>query len=936
MCRGLQMSDSNMKKNYVYIEVLRQVCPIEQYDDFDYFLLGGFDAMKIHLGDNIGALKKQYENGQSKTPSRFDRQPIFLYSDQNIDNIDTDKSIFRRVGEYGVRPLVVTLFQLDKAKVAQEKSINSPVKLINEFGRLIDEEMRIQNCSASQISYQVFWNLGESDITVAFRPTTLNILAKILHSFRTKNYSGSEPIQIISTCSHCAFPKPCGLKSTSDSEKEKELFYCLETWISNEFNNDNTSEFITLVNTSLKYNKVEPTTRFLFGEWDYMYQHKNDQAGKLIDFLQNIFCLLIKGNSTNNYLSPFRISYTIPVLSNIDINTEENSGGLNKKLPVHCNDEWIKELSDSMDRLCRETKNIFLNELRGEELAEVVTSFKCSILGLAKFLYRLKIGRFEEDLYAYVQPVFVRLKAITDNYTNNIGSLNFEQDKKQIDKLIKEYISNTSELIESLQHLFSIMAVSPHTFMETYGSNMRSLSASDKLLDAYQGIINFLKNNFPDVISGEKTERDILVLPYRKAQSAHTLLYQQSSPRNRISYIQIDFTKMFDLKPTVFMLLHECGHHLSDRLRSERFDDLVKAAICMAFEWIGCGDFIYDPIDTFVSRLNRNTSNEACVQEKNNLLFNLRQDIEDKYNPIIRCAAQEGIKELSDYYGRDVQNQYIAIGADYEFLDELYNNFFGRQVIFYLSEKFIPALFGFINNDNTTDEQMKFYVKQQQKLIENIEKVLGNSFADIAEQMSKDIIQKNGNIREALRLKTIYLDKNLFSKNLFEGGIHIIKEKINNGSLTALYSVFSNVFSDIFAIRILEIEIKEYIKIIPTLLGIEKNEILNDEPSLFRVYIVSKALWGDKVRDNEIESWLRIDDTMKEAFHKRWEMFKNASYLSYLINYAEKCRKKIDKLINKTKQIEDGQHLMYICNMFKGNMDAQINAVFHFCQYLMM
>lgn len=71
----------------VYIDILRQVCPMQnQKTDFDFFLFGGFDAMKVSLCEEnmelkkIEELKMLHEKRHEVVPEVYDRQPLYLYS----------------------------------------------------------------------------------------------------------------------------------------------------------------------------------------------------------------------------------------------------------------------------------------------------------------------------------------------------------------------------------------------------------------------------------------------------------------------------------------------------------------------------------------------------------------------------------------------------------------------------------------------------------------------------------------------------------------------------------------------------------------------------------------------------------------------------------------------------------------------------------------
>ena len=465
------------QKNYVYIEILRQVSPDQSYEDFDWFVLGGFDGMKVELKEDILSLKKCYEIGQKTTPELFDRQPLFLYTPQDMAQMGR-KDIFSKRDDYETRPLIVTLFQLDKIRLAWDDRLQTPDALIDAFTELVEEEMRLRGITEEEIEKQVFWNLGESDVVVIFRPDTLSVLAKIIHALRIgERKESNNGIRIISTSSHCAFPK---LDITGEtSEDVADIFQTrLRKWLDREFKAQK-SEFVTLVNISDEYHNQRKNAALLFGEWDYMYRYDKSSEEELVSSLTNIFIHLVREEQG----ADFKASYTIPVLR--DLPDVETSGKDNREKNTKTEErQWIKSLQDSMQKLHKQANRIFGEGKRnteaddkshGSQLLNTLTSLSCSVEGIAKFLYRLKEGRFEEDLYVYVKPVFTSLATVTDSFKKNIRQLKTTGHENEIDSYIRSYISDTADLLGKLQHLFSIMAVSPYTFMETYGSNMRSL-----------------------------------------------------------------------------------------------------------------------------------------------------------------------------------------------------------------------------------------------------------------------------------------------------------------------------------------------------------------------------------------------------------------------------------------------------------------------------
>lgn len=905
---------------YVFIELLRQVCPVDnRYEDFSYFLLGTFDAMYIETGESIQDLKRIYEVRQERIPPVFDRQPLFLYSSADMSR--GSDSIFDRTNEYESLPLVITLFQMDKIAMSRNSGLDQPDQLLSAFSAMLKQTHGFDET----IRYQVFWNLGESDIAVVFRPDSLRKLANTLHSFRTGTYIHDESLIVISTSSHCAFPKPVNIHGDISADNQKTaLREPLEKWINREYNDD--TSFITLGNAS-SYDPVNGDVSFLFGEWDYIRTFRQDKKEDLLSYLINTFCRLLDETYKPEGTAPFNISYTIPMIS-VD-NKDPGS-------PSSHRVEWSDLLSPAMNDLRNAITASTLTQERKNDLTNSISSFRNTILGMMKYLYRLCKGRYEEDLYAYVQPVFNRLANITCDYQKNFIYLCSVGAESDADMLICEYIDDTSRLIGRLQHLFAVMAVSPHTYLETYGSSMRSLAAADKLLDAYQGIISFLKNNFPDQIRGEPSEREILIFPYRKAQSRHTLLYRHSDPMNRVSYILLDFTKMFSLKASIFMLLHECGHHLGSRLRKERFMCLTKASVSMALEWF-LEDYISNPLPTFITRVYSPQITEAAKKAHVRVLFagldkSKQVELAEKYTDRIRSFTVNILRQAGNAASITHYVDYLST-IDTKYLDDdLYNEYFSEPVLVYLSERFLPEYFGCLISGEMNEEAIESNRKFRYELEKNVSKTVGTKLCETADDLVKEVSSLGGNVREALRIKTVYSHSDEFAKDVLQHADFILKSKLRSGSLDELYGIFANIYSDIFAIRILNIGWREYIRIIPENLGVNRTAIPVHEANLLRVYAVLTALWPDAdIR----QAAAMLDTAGDSSVADMWENFECKACLPFMKEYACKCMKEMETLIAE-KSVCDRKSFEMLSSLFRSDDPAVlINGIYHFYNYLM-
>lgn len=975
-------------ENYTYIELLRQVCPYDEpFYDFDYFLLGSFDAMSVATGKSIAELKSMYESKHRTVQSVFDRQPVYLYSKKAVD-LEAD-NIFAADGEKNeCTPLVLTLFQLDKVALANETEYNSPDELISGFERIIARRL-----NTSHIRFQVFWNLGESDIVVVFRTRYLREVSDLLHDLRINGLS-KETMYIISTASHCAFPKPSVIneKNARFVDVKQIISKNLHTWL---YGNSgftqplyDSEEFITLGNVTSYDALPKPSSfkgnvsySFLFGEWDYMM--KFNDLKQLEEHLRDTFMCLVTRNDMLTNLAPFRVSYTIPMFSlelpdpssntkrrvrpqvlkriRTQIRKRFKVQAVNRVFPllrlsktntVKLNEKkepvYLDQLSASMEQLAETIlhENSILDAKRRRDLAGEIQSFRNTLYGMGKFLYRLKIGRFEEDLYTYIQPVFTRLRKITDDYSANFQDYCRKKYFEEADALIIEYLNDTSKLIENLQHLFSVMAVSPHTYMETYGSTMRSLAAGDKLLDAYQGVIEFLKDYFPDTISKERKiwnhtvnylencEREILIFPYRKTQAQHNLLYTHSRPLNRISYISLDFSKMFNLNGTVFTLLHECGHHLGDRERKERFKLFFSALVCQVLCWASVDDYIKMPVEYLVRIINhkpdgRHPDGKGSSSKTlfNGLSETDRTELDEYFKRTIRETMFENVQQLGKLVQIENYDSIYGISAEVEYEEDLWKNYYSVQILDYLEKEGIPQFFGFDHEEKNPEYREEF----RDDIKHNICEILAKPLGEITKELVNSIEKKGGNIREALRIHTLYSDNEQIVNDLYSPIEEIFNSDWREGSAKRMLSIFSNIYSDLFAIRLLDMEYDDYVKIIPEILGVERVSIDGYKANLFRVYSIVTKKWGKK----DLPDFLRhFNSKASQEFAEIWDLFQYAPYLPYTQDYVDICDSSLEKQFEVAKR-KDPESINQLKNMLSEQGDMQIKGIYHFYQYLM-
>lgn len=582
----------------LYLDILRMVSPGDVLESnlFDFYVFGSFDAIKIEAMtedmDKVCSLQELHlisKQRRLRVPSHYDKQSMHLYTPN-----DSAEVIFKTDDVFASWPLVLTLIQLDDYNINSD----APDQLVAEFKNYLDS--LLNKDGIGDVKFEVFFCLGEPDIVIAFRNNHLSDIARLIYRirlwipFEPKKETQKDNISVLSLSSHCAFP------NTFSNELLKRN---LEKWINEEKN----IKFFTLLDTSygvdsniiLNAQSSEKSFRYseiLIGEWDYIlkWHEQNDIVKYLTD---QLFRPLTDFDI--NETGSFKSSYSIPVigLQKEDMPFAESD----RKIRNIQNNELLNEYVGArtsffnLSEKIKSLTNIYGSANVCESLSNVVESMRSTLVGILKHLYQLKDGRFQYDLYAFVLPAFEALPRITNNITTLISRVqsnclrvgmgsNLELQKAAeytICDLLDCYIHDVSRLLTELQHLFSVLSISPHTYLESYGSNMRSITATCKLLVAYQGIAYCLSKHFRmELVVGRRVVQAnevMLVIPYRRIRQSTRVLFERSSPENRIVYIRINASDMFDVQKTLFMLLHECGHHVLNRdFRKERIKYYYK------------------------------------------------------------------------------------------------------------------------------------------------------------------------------------------------------------------------------------------------------------------------------------------------------------------------------------------------------------------------
>lgn len=933
----------------IYVDVLRQIIPGTDVGEFNYFLFGGFDALKVieddaslstrrsgspNLLKDIQQLKQLHELRHETVSKASDRQPLFLYYKNEYPTQIFDAAL-------ETQPLVLTLFQIDKTQI-EYTEVDS---MIEVFDFQIENTRKALGIAESEIKYDVFWNLGESDFVVVFRSNTLSVTGKLLYALRCGGIVENE-VCILSTCSHFAFP----------NSKER-LLENLKMWLRSECSVDSNTEILSLFNTCSRYNNIEliktgddyALDGFLFGEWDYRALHKIEGELQLADgekvsnidetarfLFEDVFSnILQNGDRTKptKSSSAYRTSYSVPI---VKLSKDEiGKGKAALFIPCDMDDgEWIEDLNTSFSKLTKSVK--VLNEVYDEncsKVVEIVISFGRTTIGLAKYLFRLNVARFEQDLYIYVKRVFLFLARITEENAQKLEYLhNGYNDEsveaiksvyaKQSELVLEEYIKDTTTLISSMQHLFAVLSISPHTFLETYGTSMRSMVAACKLVVAYQGIARYLDKAFPEKLIMDEDilpKHDFLILPYRKAASNNSLLYSFGSPKSRLSLIEIDYSSMFKIKATLFMLLHECAHTLGDRHRWTRLQ-YYTCTVIKSILGYNLGEFLQDTDRTFSRPLN-----ECRKKKESERILELPETIRKQLQNDITFWIGKLAYELTEYFIENDYYNYCVAQEEYSNAIELGNAFF---------EPVCAALKEYIEDHLYTDPELEHFEERRKGLTKYMERILEACKKRAQELESTYAETLDPNLRAAIHLRQRYTACDdivwEFVKTLRIDAESLVKR----GDIEMFANVFRDVYADIFAINLLKLKKEDYIKMIPIFVGANINDMLEGTENIIRLAVVLETCFADKDLCKALSSIHVIKRVLDNA-STELARIREQTYINEILLYASYCQDDLRKKIGSlpANEMEGKQILSQMCSE---DLKDVVKGIFFFWKYSTM
>ncbi|MDO4803541.1 MAG: hypothetical protein Q4A32_01815 [Lachnospiraceae bacterium] len=799
-------------------------------------------------------------------------------------------------------------------------------EFLGAFQKKIEEALFAEKIDQSEIEFCVCWNLSGSDILILSRTKRLKIVYEII-SFLQKDgitihgKDGEKNVSVFSFSSHCAFP--CDGRATSENSVSG--YYvdrnAVIDWLRDE---DENFSMISFVETAHNYDGIvygNSSYQILFGERDYRLRLSKDNVEQLADVIVD---RLNDQKAASGGVYQFRSSYLVPGIF-VNRSGQGEQGKTNLQDSTFPEDTLkeeetyriyrnLKERFDAVNHIVCTREDVFGKSMPDSLHPTSQQIFYCtnSLLGILKYAMRLQATINQYDLYCYIRKLYIGFDCAVARYEEKITGLSREDAPGDNHDYLRKYVSDlvvqSMGFVSELQHLFAVLALSPHNYMETYSSSMRSLNAASKLWGAYCGMIEKIASLFQEEIGGKTQECTVMLSPYRECKSQNSMFLSAFAEEKTFVLLQMNFALMFKPQMAVFMIAHECGHHFSDHCREKRFELMTKAYFSHVLEAV-FRPFYTAPLHLLNSVEDREEGGEEAKKNKY-----------QEYLGLIEKAE----KDEDDY--RSLLGIHLFNDMTRDELRATYDKWRTQLMTGYRRDftKIINALFLVfktnydMGNDGTWKSRHFFG-----EVLEDSYKHAGPDYTElslegIAYEISKrnllfveGLLKDNVNdqflfdLNQMARLCAYWSDRHADEKNkeIMAEGVNLKFDKVSRETVM----LFREIYADIFAVLVLGMSPDDYEAVILAFAD-EYEPLLNNPITIRRLYAVFDAVYGG---GDGLLDWIKSDECLyakdvREVALEELYKLESSITKEYICKYGRECAIKLNEKIEAIKAIPNG------------------------------
>lgn len=877
------------KVYFTYLDFMRHMKPHDVSNDISFSVFGNFDALHVSYANSFEELKKKHEQRHRDVSWNSERQPMFLTSIEKPENLFDHE-------RYSSYPLVLIVMQVEKHRL-EGISYQALLGQANlQLGGYLKNTGAFGQC---------LFNLGQSDLTLVVRAPLLACAVKAIAGFWNDgiDIGNEQKLRLLSTSSHCAFP----------AGNVDDLKRSLGEWLEREAKQPDEERITFRVDYVLSagFSAItsEPGKELLFGDHDVTDNRLELSEPGIAEKLAQILIyhsMSSGGVDEDGKEKRYVTSSTLPLIHIEPFGFHAHNNNQESEY-----DNWNAQCNELRSRF-----NALVDCIAGQSppwedrdaLKNTISSISLTLEGMYKYLHRLGESCFEYDLEAYAKPVFEMIVRIIEQLTQRLEQpADTDDEWKERYAQTQEFVSHTVELVTELQHLFSVLSISPNTFVETYGSSMRSLNAGSTLMSAYQGVLHFLNRCLPSQFfkgnSGEKanSEHAILLLPYRVAQSSGKIMYASFMPQWRLSLIHVDFTRMFNVRETLFMLSHESGHMLGAHRREERFGFFVDAAIRQYLEQNVLSWYFANPVEAFFALADQNDA--GIPGQKSMIRHGMSPENWSAVSDSVEYNLKRVFGRVLDEATEKIANQFKSKYEKNRTLTDAtqFKSYYLNEVARYLTD-YINSIFN---------------SGKDSKAVENIAMLVLGGYQEVARNTLALVKQYPCNRRFFCKVVAFYhaqQREQVLYRRMMRSGKSSTKEVLEH-----MKTMFRDIHADIFMCKLLGVLEGDYAKMLRQFSGYTACDSFTNPCNLIRFDMVYSKYYHKELDSEILRGQFGLSSELTEQCMRLLAQQRSSTaYVKYR-EYAEMCCEEMD---GELRKIEDGVQLKNLRNMYRAKDDS--------------
>ncbi len=889
----------------VYLDMMKLAVPasIRQSvarNDAQYIAFGSYDllyyALPASSNDGLDWLEQKHED-RHELDWNYERHPVYMYCSDALygrleDVVDS--------GSHETCPLVLTMARVVKHPLAS-------------YGEGLDDVLAALQATLESLSESLLgdrivacWNLGNADFIILSRPKKLSSLRDLYLKLGAEGFGfGGEQhkgkaTRFTSFSSYCAFPT-CKVTCGEDSHSQVNEGH-LREWLET----DADLRFVDFVETVADLKDVLNrfgTCRFLFGDRDYqLVSGLVDQQRERIDAVMSVVGELLDPTKE----ASIHTSTLIPCL---DLESVPAAGA--KALPKTYGLTWKESESvrEGVASKLEDMRSVVLNssgitEQAKEKYDKQLVHGINTLDALYKYAIRLYAAAYEDDVFLVVMGLYSSLSDILDSCLNGMCRCLAGGNALDLERAVASIYFEIMRFVSELQHIYTVLAISPHSYMETYYGSMRSLNASSKLWISYSGVVETLCRLYPTYNLGELQSCRALLIPYREKSSRSRRIVPKVYSKSILVYIQLNYQKMFETRSTIFVIAHELGHYIYNVTRAYRAQMMLMSSAATAVQ-LCFADVLSCPLYALTSSL-KGTAESGIGKYKKCLSAAVAPDRKMRHLLERLCVNICGDidKAVCDALYRDMtralrKRYQKKIDAVVEGCLEDYIKFYGKKCLKNLAMSYC------MGNDVTSA----------------IAKHLNKKRARYLRRLSFGISKVNvrfllDDLPKYERRYSVHFDRQQVIK-LVEYWTYVVKSGPLSNDLGIkiqpditryvdnYLAVFREIHSDIFACKALEFDFNDYLSWISSFVDSSPCLIANSN-DLHRILVVCGTAFRDDGSQKFIR-WIEHDDScpfgddVRSVASRQARSIRSSLHYRYLFSYGVAVARSMDSMntINK-------------------------------------